>query len=91
MDLRELFLISSSMVFACTLPEGANTWFYESWGDGSEASEWQERRLLVGKFPDKVLIKMYFDEWAKFPQSDKKCDVANSKNSWNKVTKAGKW
>ena len=75
MALREVTLIFSSMLFACTLPVVANTWFCGSWGDGSKAFGWQERCLLAGKFSDKVLTKMYFDERAKYPQTDMKCDV----------------
>lgn len=75
MALREVTLIFSSMLFACTLPEVANTWFCDSWGDGNKAFGWQERCLLAGQFSDKVLTKMYFDEWARFPQTDMKCDV----------------
>lgn len=42
------------------------------------------------KFSDKVLTKTYIDEWARFPQTDMKCDVSNDKNSRSKVTEAGK-
>lgn len=50
----------------------------------------RQRCLPAGKFSDKVLTKMYFDEWVRFPQTDIKCDVASSENSWIKVTEAGK-
>lgn len=35
--------------------------------------------FLAGRFSDKVLTEMYFDEWARFPQTDMKCDVSNVK------------
>lgn len=70
------------MLFACTIPKVAKTWF---------CNEVMAVRPLAGKFSEKGSNENAFDEWARFPQTDMKCDVSSGKNvgvTWQKLQSA---